>query len=88
MAPEQIEGDAVGPAADWYALGTMLFVALTGVLPFEGGAGDVLREKVERDAPSPADLVPGLPHDLCALAVDLLRRSAAERAGSARARGW
>lgn len=36
MAPEQLEGKAVRPAADIYALGGVLFHALTGVLPFHG----------------------------------------------------
>ena len=36
MAPEQIEGSTeIGPPADIYALGAMLFEMLAGRLPFE-----------------------------------------------------
>jgi CHASE2 domain-containing sensor protein len=38
-APEQIRGDGVGPAADQYALGCLLFEALTGHVPFTGESG-------------------------------------------------
>lgn len=34
MAPEQCEGEELGPAADIYALATVAFQLLTGVLPF------------------------------------------------------
>ncbi len=36
MAPEQASGGEIGPAADLYALGVVLFEALSGTLPFDG----------------------------------------------------
>jgi serine/threonine protein kinase len=38
MAPEQVMGSQVGPAADRYALATIAYEMLTGVIPFEGDA--------------------------------------------------
>jgi hypothetical protein len=33
MAPEQMIGEKIGPAADWYAVGGVLYESLTGELP-------------------------------------------------------
>lgn len=35
LAPEQVSGEALGPRADLFAVGVMLFEALTGTFPFE-----------------------------------------------------
>ena len=73
MAPEQVDGESDLPS-DWYAVGTMLYEALTGQLPFPGSPIRVLMEKKEGDAPSPALLRPELPRDLVELCVQLLAR--------------
>jgi hypothetical protein len=61
MAPEQIEGAAVGPAADVYALGTLAYALLAGHPPFEGDMGDVLRRQLGERPPSLRALRPDVP---------------------------
>ncbi len=74
MAPEQAGGRRARPASDWYAVGVMLFEALTGALPFSGAPLQMLVHKQMEDAPSPRSLLPGVPEDLDALCADLLQR--------------
>jgi predicted ATPase len=79
MAPEQVINEHVGPAADWYAFGALLFLSLTGTLPFSGAPPTVLEAKRERPAPAPGDLRPDVPADLNELCVALLARDPAAR---------
>ena len=61
-APEQLEGSEVGPAADVYALGCVLFQSLTGHRPFERDT-DVAVFHAQLLAPPPSLLAlrPDLP---------------------------
>jgi serine/threonine protein kinase/tetratricopeptide (TPR) repeat protein len=79
MAPEQAAMRKVGPAADWYAVGTMLYLALTGRVPFAGEVEDVLEMKQRFEPPPPDTLVKGLPHDLVRLCIELLALDPASR---------
>ena len=80
MAPEQIRGDKATPASDWYAVGVMLYEALTGKLPFPGTVQQVLAGKLERDPAAPAELAPAVPDDLANLCMQLLDRDPRKRA--------
>ena len=85
MAPEQAASREVGPAADLYAVGVMLYEALTGRLPFEGGQLQVLMDKQSKEPAPPASLVLGAPPDLNALCVRLLRFDPLQRPAAAEA---
>ena len=72
MAPEQAAGTELGPATDWYSVGVLLYVSLTGYPPL--GAGDKL--------PAPIALDPTVPEDLSALCLQLLEKDPHKRAGA------
>jgi serine/threonine protein kinase len=76
-APEQIEGrrEAVDGRADCYALGVVIFHLLTGAPPFTGTTMEVVKAHLRTRAPSPADLVPGVPAALAKLIVRLMAKA-------------
>lgn len=80
MSPEQgAGGEKLEPASDFYAIGVMLFEALTGRLPFEGEVYKVLVDKQRLDAPGPRELVPDVPPQLDDLCRRLLSRDPTQR---------
>ena len=80
MAPEQAAGLPLTPAADWYGVGAMLYLAITGHHPFEGTSMQMMVNKQMREARAPSSLAAGIPDDIEALCVALLRRDPADRA--------
>jgi serine/threonine-protein kinase len=82
MAPEQLRGDArhVGPSADVYGLGAILYELLTGRPPTPPHA--LLAAAFPKVAP-PETLRPDLPADLAAVCVRCLRTAPARRYPSA-----
>jgi serine/threonine-protein kinase len=80
MAPEQIEGGDVGPRADVFALGVMLYESMVGRLPFDGkNPAQVLRRVLDGIYP-PADREqPTVGARWTALLARALAREAADR---------
>jgi serine/threonine protein kinase/tetratricopeptide (TPR) repeat protein len=61
MAPEQLEGGAVKPKADLYALGIVMYEMVTGKVPFTGeNAFSVAVKRLHRAPDPPRTHVPGL----------------------------
>lgn len=53
MAPEQLEGDSVGPPADMWALGATLYATVEGVPPFSGPTLTALIAAILTRTPAP-----------------------------------
>lgn len=71
MAPEAFYG-RFSPASDWWAVGVMLYQALTGHLPFKGKLLQLIQAVIQCRPVPPSVLVSDVPSDLETLCLRLL----------------
>ena len=80
MAPEQVTGSQVGPAADRYSLATIAYEMLTGVIPFDGEAlMELLYAQVHRYPQPPSVRRPDLGPEVDGVVMRGLAKSPADR---------
>ncbi|MBX9624100.1 MAG: protein kinase, partial [Gemmataceae bacterium] len=82
MAPEQAQGlhADIGPGADVYALGAILYELVAGRAPYDGSTDvEVLRQVVDGHLTPPRDLRPDLHRDLEAICLRAMAKSPGKR---------
>jgi tetratricopeptide (TPR) repeat protein/predicted Ser/Thr protein kinase len=84
MSPEQARGEPLDPSTDLFALGVLLYEALTGTSPFEAESEVSTLSRVILHRQTPAHrLNPAIPLQLSQLIDRLLEKTPAMRPGSA-----
>ncbi len=83
MPPEQLRDESLTPPSDLFAVGVVLFEALTGRVPFDAGNADEMLRAQEAGAPGASTLASGVPAQLDDVIAQALRPRPADRFRSA-----
>jgi serine/threonine protein kinase len=84
LAPECVTGGAATPASDLYAVGVVLYEALSGTRPFAGDTPLALCHAILSDAPRPLrDLRPDVSAEAVAVVTRAMAKDPNDRYGSA-----
>jgi eukaryotic-like serine/threonine-protein kinase len=84
VAPEQASGEQVGPAADLYGLGCVLFETVTGRAPYQGdNAVSLATQHIFGPVPNPRALRPDLPGTVAAIVLKAMQKDPGQRFTSA-----
>ncbi len=87
LAPEQASGEyEVGPAADVYALGVMLYEMVVGRVPFSGqSTHTVIHDQIYTPPPPPSQVNPEVPAEVEAVLLQALSKVPDERQATPKA---
>lgn len=87
MAPEQTRGDQsqVGPAADIYSLGVLLYACLVGRAPFQGGTMELFHQVQHVEPIPPTRYIRSIPKDLETICLKAMQKEPQRRYDSAAA---
>jgi len=85
MSPEQVLGQAAGPASDVFSMGTLIYELLTGKHPFAVGTPvDTMHKILHETPPAPSTLREGLPPALDFVLAKALAKDPTRRYANAR----
>lgn len=83
VAPEQARGDQVDGRADLYSTGCVMYELLTGTMPFEGDAAQILYQHLNGRVPVPSKTRPDIPSEIDRIVARATSPQPAERYASA-----
>lgn len=80
MSPEQCQSDNLGPRADLYSIGVMLFEMITGQLPFTGESPlSIALKHLSEPVPSPRKFLPDISEELEAVVMRSMAKKPDDR---------